>query len=128
MSRHDEVVGAGIGEVAAFHSSDQELLPYQGSFPFDVIGDPSRASYRKFGVEKSVWAILSSRASPAAIKGNLSRDKPKLGGIPNGGALGLPADFLIASVGSVRAAHYGKHADDQWTVDEMLALAKGSAR
>ncbi len=37
--------------------------------------------------------------------------------------LGLPADFLIDSGGRVAAAKYGRHADDQWTVDELLALA-----
>jgi hypothetical protein len=69
-------------------------------------------------------AVLSARAWPAAIKGNLRRDKPKLGGIPSGGVLGLPADFLVAPDRSIKAAHYGKHADDQWTVDEMLNLAR----
>jgi hypothetical protein len=47
-----------------------------------------------------------------------------LKGFPTGGPLGLPADFLIAPDGSIKAAHYGRHADDQWTVDEMLALAR----
>ena len=42
-----------------------------------------------------------------------------MGGMPTGGFLGLPADFL----GRIKAAHYGKHADDQWTLDEMLAFA-----
>ena len=125
VSRHAEIVGAGIREVAVFHSPDAELLPYQGRFPFDVIGDPSHTLYRRYGVEKSIWAVLSPRAWPASIRGSLKRDKPKLGGIPNGGVLGLPADFLVAADGSVKAVHYGKHADDQWTVDEMLALARG---
>lgn len=37
--------------------------------------------------------------------------------------LGLPADFLIGSDGRVLAAKYGSHADDQWSVDELLDLA-----
>jgi peroxiredoxin len=123
--RRAEIVDAGIREVVIFHSPDAELLPYQGRFPFDVIGDPSHAFYRRYGVEKSIWAVLSPRAWPASIKGNLKRDKPKLGGLPNGGILGLPADFLVAADGSIKAVQYGKHADDQWTVDEMLALARG---
>lgn len=122
--RHAEVLDAGIREVVIFHSPDAELLPYQGRFPFDVIGDPGHSFYRRYGVEKSIWAVLSPRAWPAAITGPLRRDKPKLGGIPNGGVLGLPADFLVAADGSIKAAHYGEHADDQWTVDEMLALAR----
>ena len=45
-------------------------------------------------------------------------------GLPNGGILGLPADFLIASNGYIRAVHYGTHAYDQWTVDELLELTR----
>jgi hypothetical protein len=42
---------------------------------------------------------------------------------PTGGMLGFPADFLIASNGSVIAVKYGKNADDQWSVDELLIQA-----
>lgn len=40
-----------------------------------------------------------------------------------GGITGLPADFLIASDGSVLACKYGAHAYDQWSVDDLLGLA-----
>ena len=43
--------------------------------------------------------------------------------IPRGGRLGLPGDFLIAPDGRVLACKYGEHADDQWSVDEVLRLA-----
>jgi hypothetical protein len=42
----------------------------------------------------------------------------------DGGHLGLPADFLVDSRGTVIAAKYGAHADDQWSVDELLARAR----
>jgi hypothetical protein len=42
----------------------------------------------------------------------------------HGGPLGLPADFLIAPDGTVLARHYGNHAYDQWSVDQLLALAR----
>jgi hypothetical protein len=45
----------------------------------------------------------------------------------SGGPLGLPGDFLIAPSGRIRAAKYGTHAYDQWSVDELIALAKGAA-
>jgi peroxiredoxin len=123
VARHREVTDAGVREVVIFHSADSELLPYQGRFPFDVIGDPKKSLYRKYGVESSIWAVLSPRAWPGSVKGNLKKDKPILKGMPNGGILGLPADFLIAPDGIVAAAHYGKHAYDQWSVDEVLAKA-----
>ncbi|WP_247428947.1 hypothetical protein [Bradyrhizobium sp. 139] len=67
-----------------------------------------------------MWAILNPGAWLASIKGNLAKDKPSLGGMPNGGLLGLPADFLIAPDGTIEAVHYGKHAYDQWSIDDML--------
>jgi hypothetical protein len=39
------------------------------------------------------------------------------------GHLGKPADFLVGADGTVRARKYGAHADDQWSVDEILAHA-----
>ena len=45
----------------------------------------------------------------------------------SGGPLGLPGDFLIAPSGLIIAVKYGTHAYDQWSVDELIALAKGAA-
>ena len=126
IARHDEVAAAGIREVTVFHSSNAELLPYQGRFPFDVIGDPRKLLYRRCGVSSSISALLSLKAFVASLKGNLRKDKPELNmmRMPNGGMLGLPADFLIGPDGVVKASHYGKHAYDQWTVDQVMALAQ----
>lgn len=41
-----------------------------------------------------------------------------------GGHFGLPADFLFDAQARVVACKYGVHADDQWSVDELLALAR----
>jgi hypothetical protein len=38
--------------------------------------------------------------------------------------LGLPADFLIAPSGRINAVKYGADAYDQWSVDELLTLAR----
>lgn len=122
VRRHKDVADAGIKEVVFFHSGDKELLPYQGNFPFDVIGDPARKFYRQYGVETSLSAILNPGAWPAVLKGNLAKNKPKAQIFPQGGILGLPADFLIAPDGIIKAVHYGRHADDHWSVDDVIAL------
>jgi hypothetical protein len=44
-----------------------------------------------------------------------------------GGPTGLPAEFLVAADGLIKAVKYGRHAYDQWSVDEMLELATPSA-
>ena len=41
--------------------------------------------------------------------------------------MGLPGDFLIAPSGQIKAVKYGTHAYDQWSVDELIAFAKGAA-
>jgi hypothetical protein len=39
-----------------------------------------------------------------------------------GGHMGLPADFVVARDGTVVGLKYGAHADDQLSVDEVLAI------
>jgi hypothetical protein len=56
-------------------------------------------------------AMLRGQARPPALR-------------PHGGRLGLPGDFLIAPDGRVLACKYGEHADDQWSVDELLSLTR----
>ena len=124
IRNHHDVEQAGIREVVFFHSSDASLLPYQGHFPFDVVGDPGKKFYKQFGVESSPLAILSPSAWGAMVKGNLARDKPAMKGFPENGPFGLPADFLISPEGKLVAVHYGSHAYDQWSVEDVLAKLK----
>ena len=122
IARNPEIEAAGIHEVVVFHSPKESLLPYQGKFPFDVIGDPEKKLYGQFGVGSSIFSILDVRAWPAIMRGNSAKDKPTTE--PEGGVLGLPADFLIDAEGKIAASHYGRHSYDQWSVDELRALAK----
>jgi hypothetical protein len=46
------------------------LLAFQGSFPFDVVGDPTKTLYRRFGVETSVFAILNPKVWSTIFKAN----------------------------------------------------------
>jgi hypothetical protein len=134
--RNDELRAAGVREVVVFHSSVADLHKYQAELPFDVIPDPDRKLYAEFGVESKPKAILSPAAWPAIFKGLGRSIAATVKGKehappvkPAGGSIGLPGDFLIASDGKVIASKYGEHAYDQWTVDEVLTLAKdaGSA-
>ena len=130
--RKDELAAAGIKEVVVFHSTDQELRKYQTELPLSVVADPDMKLYKEFGVEKSPRALLNPRAWPAIIRGlshNIAatvRRKEHLAPLKHeNSSLGLPGDFLIASDGRIVASKYGTHAYDQWTVDEVLELAKG---
>ncbi|WP_194815984.1 peroxiredoxin-like family protein [Nocardia sp. XZ_19_385] len=129
VNRHPEITAANIREVVVFHSSADELRKYTADFPLDFIADPGRALYREFGVESGRRALLDPRAWPTILRGVvhtviavLRKRQIAPPGEPEGGRLGLPADFLIAPDGRVIASKHGVHADDQWSVDELLAL------
>ncbi|HKI18918.1 MAG TPA: peroxiredoxin-like family protein [Isosphaeraceae bacterium] len=132
VMRNDELAAAGIKEVVVFHSTDEELRKYQAELPVAVIADPDKKLYAEFGVEKSPRSVLNPRAWPAVFRGlgrhvgAVSKGEEHLTPLkPKNGSFGLPGDFLIASDGRVIASKYGAHAYDQWTVDEVLELAKG---
>ncbi len=121
---------AGIREIVVFHSPEEELKKYESHLPFDVIADPAKRLYVLFGVEASPRSILHPKVWGAIVRAVFYSLKavlrkrialPPVG--PHGGSLGLPADFLIASHGHIVACKYGIHANDQWTVNEVLNLA-----
>jgi peroxiredoxin len=131
VARHDEIRSAGIREVVVFHSTAAELAKHEAELPFPLIADPDRALYRRLGVQRRPSSVLNPRALRAAIAGQaaaLGNHSTKRGALgparPTGGRLGLPAEFLIAPDGRITALKYGRHAYDQWTVDELLQHAR----
>jgi len=131
MRREAEIAAAGIKEIVFFHSSADDLREHAALFPFPVIADPDKKVYAAFGVESGPRALLDPRGW-GAIAGGLARSigaviagresAPSLN--PHGGRYGLPADLLIAPDGRVIARKYGEYVDDQWSVDELLELAR----
>ena len=130
IKRHDEITAAGIREVVMFHSTPEELATYIDDMPFDVVADPDRTLYGRFGVRTSVRAVVDPRSVAPVFKGMMDHSlagKLRLSaGLhrANGGHLGVPADVLIDVDGTVVDAKYGNHAGDQWSVDEMLQRAR----
>lgn len=120
--RYHEIAAAGVREVVLFHSAADQLRRYQADLPFAVVADPDRVVYAEFGVESSPLAVLHPRAFAAAARG--LRFTGVKGALSVGeDHTGKPADFLIDADGTVRACKYGVHADDQWSVDELLTFA-----
>jgi peroxiredoxin len=131
VRRQAEIVAAGIREVVVFHSSEEDLRSYAGGLPFAVIADPGKRLYVEFGVESSVLSLLDPRAWWTIVRAVLRstvgvvRRHDRIPPLrPLGGRFGLPADFLIASDGRVVTTNYGVHADDQWSLDEVLDHAR----
>jgi len=131
--RHDEIVSAGIREVAVFHTAANDLRPFTAELPFAIVADPDKALYAAFGVESSPRALLDPRAWLPILRGvmrslgRLVRGRQPVASFhPEGGKLGLPADFLIGTDGRILACKYGKHIYDQWSVDDLLSHARHS--
>ena len=119
--RAREVEAAGIKEVIVFHSSPKSIRSHQKNVPFLMVGDPKKDFYKYFGIETSL-GFISLKALGAAMRG-MAHGHFALR-FAGGGPLGLPADFLIAPSGRINAVKYGTDAYDQWSVDELLTLAK----
>jgi hypothetical protein len=131
VRRHDEIAAAGVREVVVFHSRAEELRPLVADFPFAVVADPHKTLYVEFGVEAARRALLDPRAWISVVRGvvgdlaaSARARRPPAWLTARGGRLGLPADFLIAPGGEVVACRYGRHADDQWSVDDLLDVAR----
>jgi peroxiredoxin len=118
-----EIESAGIREVVVFHSSADAIRHSLAHLPFATVADPSRRLYKQFGVEESPRAKRHPRAWRAALLGAFAT-KPTLKA--EGGTRQLPADLLIDADGRIVALKYGDHADDQWSVDELLHFARDS--
>jgi peroxiredoxin len=122
--RAREIEAAGIKEVIVFHSSAKSIRSYQKDVPFVMVGDPKKVLYEEFGLKTSLGFISSLKALGAWTRG-IAHGHFGLRSF-SGGRLGLPGDFLIAPSGQIKATKYGTHAYDQWSVDELIALAKGA--
>jgi hypothetical protein len=130
VRQRSQITEAGVREVVVFHSPVEELLEHAGHLPFSIIADPDKRLYAEFAVESGPRALLDPRGWGAILLGVFRsllavarRHEPMPSMRPRGGSLGLPADFLIDRGGRVLASKYGSHADDQWSVAELLRLA-----
>jgi peroxiredoxin len=113
---------ANIREVVLFTSPNTSLLPYQGNFPFNVVGDPDKVFYQQFEVGSSLRSLLDPRAWPTIVRAALRTDKPQ--GPNEDSVWRLPADILIAPDGRVKAVHYAAFVSDVWSVDQIVTLTK----
>jgi hypothetical protein len=114
------LAAAGIRVVVVLASTAEEVADARLDAPFDFLPDPEERHYKAFGVGRSWLASFQLRPF---VKG--------IGGILSGRADfrhvrrfdGLPADFLIRADGFVVDAYYGEDADDQLSIDELVAAA-----
>jgi len=112
----------GIRVVAFFHSSSNRLrrhLQTRG-LPFPVVGDPSMAVYRAYGVEASALRLLGSIAKPGFYRDWLRSMRHGYWGSVDWRMTTMPADFLIDDNSIVRRVHYGGDIGDHMPVADIL--------
>jgi peroxiredoxin len=115
VRRKAELDTRGIAEVVVFASSEAALAEYAAEFPFALVADPARELYRR-----SAWALAHPKSWLAGIRGLVTAGAAMPERVAD--AQGTPADFLIDARGIVRAGKYGRHADDQWSVEEVMGM------
>jgi thioredoxin-dependent peroxiredoxin len=111
-NRWTERYSARCRFVAVFQSPTERFEGFLTSLPFSVIADPELELYRLYRVEAGLAAALhpqvivdTVRAKAAGFPIGVLSDK-------DGGALRVPADFIVAADGSLKVAHYGAHVGD----------------
>jgi hypothetical protein len=115
---HEKIHRAGIQEVIIFQSTREQLMGQLHDGKVHVVADPTRQLYEAFGVQNSMLSVIHPAAWWSAMKGAVEFGMH----LPSSAEsmFGLPADFLVDNEGVVIAAHYGRHADDHWSVEDLI--------
>ena len=120
LSRQKELIAHRIQEIVVFNSTPERIKADLPQCPLAIVSDVNKHLYAEIGVGTTVMAVLNPAVWLPAMRGaaqfgvQLPRDEET--------SLGLPADFLIDDEGKIVAVYYGKHAYDQWSVDQLLDL------
>lgn len=123
--KHANLAALGMDVIAVFLSTPEDVRRFvaRKPRPFAVIADPSGATYRSYGIERSFWR---------KYKGILTRIPTLLKGLRIVGLAGLktsnlmPADFLVDEHGLIAEAYYGSDAGDRIPFERVeLFVARG---
>jgi peroxiredoxin len=118
--------------VVEFFYSTPEALgdSFAGLAPdFELVGDPDRIIFDRFGVERSHRKFLDPRSISTGMSGWFKGAKfQPVANLTQDDTAGVPADFLIDADGILRHVHYGSHGADSLTVDEVLTAHRAVTR
>lgn len=127
QQRYSELRRAGIEVIAVFHSPARRIARHAGrlGLPFPVVADPLFTLYARYGVGSSWLGLTASAILPSFYVAFARAMRFGFwGGAIDGEAARMPADFLISSDRTVRAAHYGRTIGDHLSLDEVLRIAR----
>lgn len=112
----------GLEVIAVFCSPETQVRDYNARQPrpFRLIADPELSLYNRYGVERSVVALIKSMVLklPHMIRGMLAGGQPRM----NSRMTLIPADFLIDETGRIIETWYGRDASDHIPLDRISAF------
>jgi peroxiredoxin len=116
---------AGVTTLIVLHASKESCNnKLKAKNKYTIIADPEKHIFDLYQIEKSWWGIIAPNLYPSYIKAiGKGFFSPKLLG-NEGGDTGMPADFLIDGAGTIRYAHYGRHASDSTSASDSLELVR----
>jgi peroxiredoxin Q/BCP len=115
----------GLTTIVLFHSPSEKIARTRRSVaPFDIVADPGRRIFEKYGVERS-WAGMFTPAVMWTYALALKAGFPPGLLTSEGGITGNPADFIIDADGQIAFAHYGKHYADTLWASQVADIRRG---
>ncbi len=129
-ARHAELERRGLGIVAVFESSAQNLREGVAlqALPFSIISDPTRHLYGLYGAEHSVAGLVRTALTRmgSTLEAKAAGLVPKVA--REGARTRMPSDFLIGPDLRILRAHYGQDLGDHLAIEqiEQALMDRGS--
>ena len=102
----------GLEIIAFFRSEDEDILHYMARYPrpFVIVGDPNMEIYVRYGIERSLWALLRGMTLhvPRLLLGMTKGPLPRM----SADQILVPADYLIDESGVIQEVYYGHDIGD----------------
>lgn len=117
--------------VLFFCHSDRDRLQREfgkTSLPFDVVADPERRVYAKFGVTKSLTRTLRPKSIRSGVRARRAMPNDGRGPGLERPLTMIPAEFFVDTTGTIAATHYGEFLGDVWSSETIVRFAKAHAQ
>ncbi len=110
-------------ELIGIFGSSEDVLPLgigKQNPPYPVLADPQDTIYAKYGVERSLWGLLSPKnwQNMDSVKEGTKMETFRPNG--DGEVTRMPAEFLINEEGYIEQAHYHAFATDFLPLETLL--------
>lgn len=128
IQEYDKVTAEGLTTVVFYHSPGEKLAETRDvAAPFDLVADPDKRIFAKYGVERGLRGFVSPAVMRAYAKALAAGYAPGLF-TSDGGLTGNPADFIVDESGRIALARYGKHYADSLDASDVVAAWRALRR